>query len=160
MMRGMISRCIAMYQAISHTQDHLETPGKSRFNEKPPPRCGLLVLFSALPLPSSWPAWPFLSSFCCPSAGHIIELTVPPANSHLLPSGLGLVPERMYVFGSSFIFFVFFPSLSFRYLIPGTPYSSCEVPDVPKYYCCWHSREYYVVMVILCCCREIWSPSE
>ena len=156
MMRGMISRCIAIYHALSHTQDHLETPGKSKFNENPPPRCGLLLLFSALPLPSSWPVWPFLSSFCCPSAGHIIGLTVPPANSDLLPSGLGLLPERMYVFDSfffffSFLFFSFFPCLfDTWYLV-----LLIVVARYLTYYCCWHSRAFYDVIVILCCCRAI-----
>ena len=55
-------------------------------------------------------------SFCCPSAVHIMGLTVPPAKSNLVPSGLGLLPERMYVCFVSFFFFlcfVFFLSLSF-----------------------------------------------
>ena len=60
--------------------------------------------------------WPFLSFFCCPSAGHIIGLTVSPANSDLVPSGLGLLPVRMHVLVSFFFFFssvLFFLSLSF-----------------------------------------------
>ena len=76
----------------------------------------------------------FLLFFCCPSAGHIIGLTVSPANSNLVPSGLGLIPERMHAF-FVFIFFllsffpfpVFFPSW-YLVLTPGTPNSSCEVP--------------------------------
>ena len=36
----------------TNTPDNLETPGKYKFNENPPPRCGLL--FFLLCLPSSW----------------------------------------------------------------------------------------------------------
>ena len=77
--------------------------------------------------------WHFLSYFCCPSAGHIIGLTVPPANSNLVPSRLGLLPERMFVFSHFSIFFsllFFFPSLFLLdtwYLVL---LSSCEVPDI------------------------------
>ena len=70
--------------------------------------------------------WPFSSCFCCPSDGHIIGLTVPSANSNLVPSGLGLLPEhvRLFLFHFSFffLFFSFFPCL-FSFLIPGTWYS-------------------------------------
>ena len=46
---------ITIYRDISCdiTPDHLETPGKCKFNETLPPRCGLLLIFSALSLPSS-----------------------------------------------------------------------------------------------------------
>ena len=55
----------------------------------------------------------FLSSFCCPSAGRIIGLTAPPANkNNLVPSGLGLLPERTNVF---FYLFVFSPSYFFPF---------------------------------------------
>ena len=53
--------------------------------------------------------WPFSSCFCCPSARHIIGLTVPLANGNLVNSGLGLPPERMmFVFVSFFTFLPFF----------------------------------------------------
>ena len=104
---------------ITHTRSPRNTRHKPKFIENPPPRCGLLLFFSTLSLPSSWLAvfvWPFLSFFCCPSAGHIIRLTVSPANSNLVPSGLGLLPERMHV-GFCFIFnffsLLFILSLSF-----------------------------------------------
>ena len=68
--------------------------------------------------------WPFSSSFCS-SDGHIVGLTVPPANSNLVPSGLGLLPEHVRLFFSHFLFCflffsftVFFPSW---HLVPGTP---------------------------------------
>ena len=68
-----------------------------------------LACLSSVPL--------FLSSFCCPSAGHIIRLTAPPAKkpSNLVYSGLGLLPERMYVFISFICVFSLnvFLSLSF-----------------------------------------------
>ena len=76
--------------------------------------------------------WPFSSSFCCPSAGHIIGLTVPPANSSLVPSGLGLLPEHvcLFLFHFSFYFLCF---LSLSFFLLDTWYlvllSSFEVPD-------------------------------
>ena len=41
---------ITIYRDVSCdiTPNHLETPGKYKFNENPPPRCGLLLLFSAV----------------------------------------------------------------------------------------------------------------
>ena len=91
-----------------------------------------LCLCPHLGLSSVWP----LSSFCCPSAGHIIGLTVPPANSNLVHSGLGLLPERMFFFfffpHFSCFFFSLFPCL-FSFVIPGTWCSlrnSYEVPDI------------------------------
>ena len=149
----MMSRYIAIYVAISHTPDHLETPctNKSRFSENPPPRCGLLLLFSALSLPSSW-LW---------SSGLFVVLLLSISWTHnktdritSVPSGLGLVPERMHVFffHFSFFFFSFFPCL-FSFLMPGssTWYSI--------YYRCSRSWAFHVAIVILCCCREMWSPS-
>ena len=47
----------------------------------------------------------------CPSVGHIIGPTVP-ANSNLVPSGLGLLPERMFVI-VSLPSIVLFPLFSF-----------------------------------------------
>ena len=60
-------------------------------------------------------------------------LTVPPANSNLVPSGLGLLPEHVRLFLFHFSFhFLFFLSLS-NFLLD-TWYlvllSSCEVPDI------------------------------
>ena len=60
------------------------------------------------PLVGWSPVWLFSSSLYCPSARHIIGLTVSPANSNLVPPRLGLLPERMFVFVS---FFIFFPCL-------------------------------------------------
>ena len=84
----------------------------------------------------------FLSSYCCPSAGHIIGLTVPPANSNLVPSRLGLLPERMFVLLHFPIYFVFsfLSSRLFSFLIPGTWYSLV----VATYF-----------MLMICCCGEI-----
>ena len=87
---------ITIYRDISCEikPDHLETLGKHKLNENPPPRCGLLLFFSALSLPSSWLVLglAFFVVFRCPSAGHIIGLTVPPANSNVVPSRLSLLP--------------------------------------------------------------------
>ena len=119
---------------ISHR--HFETPGNYKFNENPPPRCGLLLFFRLCLCPhlglSS--VWPFSSSFCCPSDGHIIGLTVPPANSNLVPSGLGLLSEHVRLSLFHFSFFSFFPCLFF-FLIPGIWYS-LAVARCLVYYCC------------------------
>ena len=127
---------ITIYRDISYdiTPEDLGTPGEYKFHENPPPRCGLLLFFRLCLCPhlglSS--VWHFLSSFCCPSAGHIIGLTVP-ADSNLVPSGLGLLPERMmFVFCFILFYFLFylFPGLFSFLPVPGTPYYSCEVPDI------------------------------
>ena len=144
---------ITIYRDISYdiTPEDLGTPGEYKFHENPPPRCGLLLFFRLCLCPhlglSS--VWHFLSSFCCPSAGHIIGLTVPAAKSNLVPSRLGLLPERMFVlfhFSISFLLFSFFPSLFLLdtwYLIL---LSSCEVPDI---YCCLRSRVLQVDHLLL-----------
>ena len=129
---------ITIYRDISYdiTPEDLGTPGEYKFHENPPPRCGLLLFFRLCLCPhlglSS--VWHFLSSFCCPSAGHIIGLTVPAAKSNLVPSRLGLLPERMFVlFHFSFLLSFYYFRLFF-FLIPGNLVllSSCEVPHI----CC------------------------
>ena len=77
--------------------------------------------------------WPFLSSFSCPSTGHIIGLTVSPANN-LVPSGLGPWAHVCFRFIFHLIWFdlIWFISLSFFvrdawYLVL---LSSCEVADI------------------------------
>ena len=108
------------------TPDHLETPRKYKFTENPPPRCGLLLFFSALSLPSSWLVLR-LPFFCRLSVVHELDtsfccgLTVPPANSNLVPSRLDLLPERMFVLFhfSNFFFFSVLPFRLFPLLIPG-----------------------------------------
>ena len=92
------------------TPDHLETPGKCKFNENPPPRCGLLLFFSALSLPSSWLILRLAFFVVLLLSISWIALTVLPANNNLAPSGLSLLPERMFVFVSLFFFFSFFIS--------------------------------------------------
>ena len=70
------------------TPDHPKAQGKNNVNENRLPCCGpRFALASCLcPLLALSPAWPFLSSVCCPSDGHIIGLTVPLANINLVPS--------------------------------------------------------------------------
>ena len=61
-----------------------------------------------------------------PSSGHIIELIVP-ANSNLVPSGLGLRPECMMILFSFFSFFSFhFLSVPFLFCpsLYNSPFSS------------------------------------
>ena len=75
---------------------------------------------------------PSSSSFCCPSDGHIIGLTLP-VNSNLVCSGLGLLPERMMLLlFHFFLFFVFYfftcrLSLPSSWLVvwPSSPSFSC-----------------------------------
>ena len=132
-----ISRYIAIYHAISHriTSKHQVNTTSTKTHQ-------LVAVYSCFfrlclcPHLGLSSVWHILSSFCCPSAGHIIGLTVPPANSNLVPSRLGLLPERMFVFSHFSIFFsllFFFPSLFLLdtwYLVL---LSSCEVPDI---HCC------------------------
>ena len=129
MIWDMISRYIAIYHAMSH-----QITSKHQANTNSTKTHHLVAVYSCFfrlrlcPYLGLSSVWLFLSSFCCLSAGHIIGLTVPPANSNLVPSGLRLLPERMFVlFHFSFFFFCFFClPLSFfllhtRYLVPGTP---------------------------------------
>ena len=119
MIWDMISRYIAIYHTISH-----RTTPKQQAN-KPATSLRSTVCFSSLFLPSSWlvflPSLLTLSSFCCPSVGHIIGLTAPPANknSNIIPSGLSLLPERMFVFVSFIcVFSPLFLSVFFAFLVP------------------------------------------
>ena len=103
---------------------HTGSPRNNR-HANPQPRCGLLLFVLVLSLPSSWlvflPSLLTLSSFCCPSVGHIIGLTAPPANknSNIIPSGLSLLPERMFVFVSFIcVFSPLFLSVFFAFLVP------------------------------------------
>ena len=122
MMWDIISRYIAIYIMPYHTG----SPRNSRQTLQQNPATSLrstVVRFGSfsLSLVALYSVGPFLSSLCCSSdsAGHMIGLTVPPANSNLVPSGLGLLPERMFVvvlflfYLFCFICFVFFHSLSF-----------------------------------------------
>ena len=125
MIWDMISRYIVIYQAISHriTSKHQEHTNSTKTHH-------LVAVYSCVVRLCLCPhlglssVWPFSSTVCCPSAGHIIGLTVP-ANSNLVPSGLGLLPERMmFVLFQLFFFsfFFFFPGL-YSFLISGTWYS-------------------------------------
>ena len=59
---------ITMYRDISCdiTPDHLETQGKYKFNEDPPPRWGLLLFFSAVSA----------LTLACPPSGLLRRLSV------------------------------------------------------------------------------------
>ena len=140
MIWDMIPRYISRYDV---KPDQLETPGNYKFSENSPPRCGVLLFFRLCLCThlgfSSVGSLP--SSFCCPSHGHIIGLTVQPANSNLVPLGLGLLPEHVRLFFVSFFIFIFFSFVIFyffpclvSFLIPGTWYSLV----VARYliYCC------------------------
>ena len=117
---------ITIYRDVSCdiTPDHLKSPGENNFNEnRPPCRCLRFDLGPCLcpPLALS-PTWPFLSSFSCPSGGHIIGLTVPLANINLVPSWFGLLPECMIVFVPYLRFLSFPVSFTFLLYIEWYPY--------------------------------------
>ena len=78
--------------------------------------------------------WPFLSSFFCSSAWHIIGLTVQPANSNIVPSGLGLLPECMYAcFCFIFYFISFLLILSLFFFLLDTWYLLHLIIMVARY---------------------------
>ena len=110
------SEILSWYVICDITPAHHKTPGKNYFKENRPLCCGLSFALAPClcPLLALSPASPFLSCFCCPSTGHNIVLTVPPANTNLAPSRLGLLPECMIVY---IPFFVFFPCLFFPLVI-------------------------------------------
>ena len=139
---GMMSRNIAICHAISHkhriNSKHQANPNSTKTHHLVAVYSCFFPLYACPHLGLS-SVWLFLSFFCCPP-GHIIIIgpTLSPANSNLVPSGLGLLPKRMYVcFCSIFhYYFSFFPCL-FSFLIPGTIiYSGVVVARYPIYYCC------------------------
>ena len=92
------------------TPDHLQTPGKHNSTKTYHlvVVCSYFCRLCLRPHLGLSSVWNFSSSFCCPSTGHIIGLTVP-ENNNLVPSGLILLPERvMFVIHSSFILFLLF----------------------------------------------------
>ena len=126
------------------TPDHQNSPGKNNFNENRPHCCGLRFALapSLCSLLALSPAWPFLSSFCCPSDGHTIGLTVPPSNTNLFPWRYGLLPECMIVFVLFFVLFrslPIFPSCYISHGIGSEIYQKCSrywnryVPKIRKY---------------------------
>ena len=130
---------LSQYIEISHATLHRIT-SKHQANANLTKPCHLVAVYSwffrlcLCPHLRLSSVWPFSSCFCCPSARHIIGLTVPLANGNLVNSGLGLPPERMmFVFVSFFTFLPFFlfpvcfPSW---YLVPGAHEFRCEVHDM------------------------------
>ena len=120
---------IAIYHAISH---RITSKHQANTNSTKPTTSSRSTIFFFLlcfcPDLGLSSAWPFLSSFCCPSAGHIIRLTITPANSNLVPSGPGLLPERMFV-SISFFFLLLFLSFFFLDTWCLVLLSSRGVPD-------------------------------
>ena len=151
MIRDMVSRYIAIYHAISH-----RITSKHQVNTNSTKTHHLVVFYSRFfrlclcPHLGLSSVWHFLSSFCCPSAGQIIGLTVPPANRNLVPSRLGLLPERMFILFHFPIFFSFLSFCLFSFLIPGTRYSLV----VARYLICIVNVVGYFRLMI-CSCREI-----
>ena len=138
MIWDMISRYIATYRAISH-----RITSKHQVNTNSTKTHHLVVVYSCFfrlclcPHLGLCSVRPFLSSFSCPSARHIIiGLTVPPATSNRVLSGLTLLPERMFVlFHFSFFFIFSLISCLLSFLLPGTWYS-LVVARYLIYYCC------------------------
>ena len=146
---------ITIYRDISCdiTPDHLETPGKYKFNENPPPRCGLLLFFSALSLPSSWLVLGlaffvvFLLSISWPH--HRTDHTT--TKQQPRPLKTRPTPWAHVVL---FHFSIFFSFLSFRlfsFLIPGTWYSLVVARFL--IYIVVNVVGYFKLMI--CFCREI-----
>ena len=118
MIWDMTSRYIAMYHAISH---RITSKHQAHTNSTKTHHLGALyscfVRLCLCPHLRLSSVWPLLSSFCCPSAGHITGLTAPPANTNFVPSGLGLLPERMLVFAPFCFFFSFLFNLSISFFL-------------------------------------------
>ena len=110
MIWDMIPTSIAICYAISHriTARHQENTTSTKTDHLVAAYVLLWLLVSAFLALS--PAWPFLSSFCCPPDRYIIGQTVPPANTNIVPSRLALLPECMIVF-IPFVLFSLIPSL-------------------------------------------------
>ena len=112
------------------TRDHPKTPGKHNFNENRPPCCGLRFALApclCLPLALS-PAGPFWSSFCCPSDGHIMGLTVPPVK-------INLVPHDSACYLSAWLFLFRFPVLIISLFFSFLPFiSHVSVSRYPKHF--------------------------
>ena len=72
--------------------------------------------------------WPFPSSFCCPSDGHVIGLTYHQQTATLSPkdSAWSMSMYVCFCFIFHVLLFSFFPC-HFSFLIPGTWYSRCGV---------------------------------
>ena len=83
--------------------DHAKTPGTNNFNENPPPCCDLLQIFvwCSSPLFTLFRLVPSLAFSLVLSVLDQLDtssydgLTVRPTNSDLVPSRLGLLPERI-----------------------------------------------------------------
>ena len=113
MIWDMIQPSIAIHHEVSHriTPKHQAKTTSTTTDH----HVAGLLLFWLLVSPRSLPGLPpalFLLSLCCPSAGHIIGLTVPPVSTNLVPSRLGLLPQCMIVLVPIFYFpsFSLFPS--------------------------------------------------
>ena len=106
------------------TPDHPKTPGENNFNENHH-LVAVNYLFLAhcmCPLLGLSHVWPCLTSFCCPSAGHIIlaGLTVPQQTVTLSPHDLACYLSAC-LFSLHFYHFPDFP-VSCSFLLPGTPW--------------------------------------
>ena len=140
MIRDMMSRYIAIYLAISHTPNHLETPGTNPNSTKTHHLVAVYSCFFRLCL------GPHLG--CVRPAFFVVLLLSISWTHHRTdritskqqPCPLRTRPAPwahawLFLFNFSFFSFsflsfpVFFPSWYLVY-IPGTPYSSCEAPDI------------------------------
>ena len=127
MIWDMISRYIAICRSISHriTSKHEANTNSTRTHHLDAVYSCFFCFVSA----SSWLVLRlafFVVLLLSISWTHVTGLTVPPANSNLVPSGLGLFPDRMFVllhfsFSFSFLSPSFFLLDNTWYLVPGTP---------------------------------------
>ena len=121
---------------VYHAVAHRITPKRQAKKILPKPATSLRssICGGSLVLPSCWLV--SVSFLCRPSVIHqldkFIGLTVA-ADSNLVPSGLGLRPERMLVFlHSCFCFLSFFPCL--LCLLDTILLSSYEVPGAVRHF--------------------------
>ena len=132
---------ITIYRDVSCdiTPNHLETPGKYKFNENPPPRCGLLLFLSTLSLPSSWLVLRFAFFVVLLLSTSWIHHTTDRTTSRQQPRPLRTrrAPWDHVCFSFifhllffSFLFFSFFPSLFLLDTCYLALLSNCKVPDI------------------------------
>lgn len=117
MIWDVISPIFAIYRALSH---RITLKYQANTLQRKPTTLLLSSIFfgsGSLPPSSLVSRLPFLSSLCCPSDGHILVLTAPPANSNQSPYESAFY-LREWLFLCYFLF-SFFPE-PFYFLLPGT----------------------------------------
>ena len=149
---------ITIYRDISCdiTPDHLDTPGKYKFNENPPLRCSTLFFFG-FSLPSSWLVLGLeffvVFQLSISWTHHGTDRTT--SKQQRCPPKTRPAPWAHVCFVSFFVFFLLvFSFLSFRlfsFLVPGTWYSLV----VARFLIYIVVNLVGYVKLMICFCREI-----